>query len=431
MKKITIYILSGWLLIAVGACTKPPEKETDRISQSESIPEQEIAPVYAARGRGKGLKQGLGQGRTGVIKGRGLGRRWQTGVMVNIPLRIKNTFEIKTVKAVYREIETILEAMGKIIAHPHRKAIVSYAFPARVAEIHVNIGQWVRKGQKLVTLQSEEVGEAKSSFYKAQADYELAKLNYQRQKRLVERGVGAQKDLLAAEAALKVAEATLNTAEKKLHLLGFTEEQVQDIIKTHQINPTITLFAPIRGKIITNQAVLGALVDQATEILSILDPTLLCVDASIYEKDIAKVSLGQEVKVKVPAYSDEIFTGKISYISDVLDEETRTITIRTEVENRREKLKPGMFANIQIILSREEKALVIPRAAILDDLDETIVFISENGSYFPRIVTTGTVDNGFIQILYGLKEGDEVVTEGNYQLKSLLYEDILKKGHVH
>ncbi len=431
MKKIIIYILSGWLILAGAACTKLPEKEAESISQNESTSEQEISPVYPTQGRGKGLKQGLGQGRPGSIKKRGFGRRWQAGASVEIPQETRKTFELKSVKATYREIETILEAMGKVMAHPHRKAIVSYAFPARVAEIHVTIGQWVKQDQKLVTLQSEEVGEAKSAFYKAQADYELAKVDYQRHKRLVERGVGAQKDLQAAEAALKVAEANLDTTEKKLHLLGFTEDQVKEISKIHQINPTISLFAPISGKIISNQAILGAMIDQTTEILTILDPTLLCVDASIYEKDIAKVNLGQEVKLIVPAYPGETFKGKIIYISDVLDEETRTITIRTEVGNREEKLKPGMFANIQIIISREERALVIPRKAVLDDLDEKIVFVVENGSYFPKIVKTGTMEDGFIQIIHGLKEGDEVITEGNFQLKSLLYEDILKKGHVH
>lgn len=190
-------------------------------------------------------------------------------------------------------------------------------------------------------------------------------------------------------------------AEKKLHLLGFSEEQVEEIMNAHQLNPTITLFAPISGKIIANQAVLGAMIDQGTEILTILDPIILCVDASIYEKDIAKVSLGQDVKVKVPAYSDELFIGKIKYISDVLDEETRTITLRKEVENLEHKLKPGMFANIQIILNREDTALVIPRDAVLDELNKKMVFVEENGSYFLRIVKTGTVDNGFIQIFSG------------------------------
>jgi len=250
----------------------------------------------------------------------------------------KEAIEMETVVASFMPLKSHLQAMGKVLAHPLRKAIVSYAFPARISQIHVRIGDWVKARQRLVTLQSEEVGTAKSEFYKAQADYELAKVNFEREKRLFDRGVGAKKNFLAAESEFKVAQASLNAAEKKLHVLGFTEEQVKIISETHQINPVITLFAPISGKIIDNKAILGAMIDQETEILTIMDPTVLCIDAEIYEKDIAKIRIGQEVEISVPAYPGDTFIGKIRYISDVLHEETRTITVRTEVDNKDYKL---------------------------------------------------------------------------------------------
>ncbi len=321
--------------------------------------------------------------------------------------------------------------MGKVLAHPLRKAIVSYAFPARISEIHVRIGDWVKKGQKLVTLQSEEVGKAKSEFYKAKADYELAKVNYEREKRLFDSGVGARKNLLTAEAESKVAETNLNAAEKKLHVLGFSEDEVQAVSETHQINPVITLFAAIDGKIIENNAILGAMVDQQTEILTIMDPTLLCIDAEIYERDVAKIRIGQEVEITVPAYPGESFIGKIGYISDVLKEETRTITVRTEVKNKGYKLKPGMFANLKISLNHQSRVLVLPEQVILDDKEDKIVFVKKEGKYFPRIIKAGTKENGYVEILSGIEEGDEVVVKGNYQLKSKLYDEILKKAGVH
>ena len=282
-----------------------------------------------------------------------------------------------------------------------------------------------------MTLQSEEVGTAKSEFYKAQADYELAKVNHERQKRLFDRGVGAQKDYLSSEASFKVAEAHLDAAEKKLHVLGFSEEQVKSISATHQISPIISLYAPISGKIIEHNAILGAMVDQETEILTIMDPSILCINADIYERDIAKIRIGQEVEASVPAYPGESFKGKISFISDLLNEETRTITVRAEVENREYKLKPGMFADINIFLNHQTEALVIPIAAVLDEKDENIVFLKVAGKYFPQIIEIGIHNGGYVEILAGIQEGSEVVTKGNFQLKSKLYEDILKKGHVH
>ena len=132
---------------------------------------------------------------------------------------------IQTVPAEHRSLAAHLSAMGRVLAHQYRQAIVSYPFPARIAEIHVRAGDWVRPGDPLVVLQSEEVGEATAAFYSANADHELAEVNFERESQLFESGVGARKNLSSAEASLRVAEATLNAAEKKLHVLGFTEER--------------------------------------------------------------------------------------------------------------------------------------------------------------------------------------------------------------
>jgi RND family efflux transporter MFP subunit len=162
-----------------------------------------------------------------------------------------------------------------------------------------------------------------------------------------------------------------------------------------------------------------------------MDPTLLWIDAEVYEKDIAKIRIGQDVEVIVPAYPGEAFNGKISFISDVLHQETRTLTVRTEVENKEYRLKPGMFADIRIFLNHQSEALVLPEEALLDDKEDKIVFIQREGKYYPQVVVVGAREGAFIEILSGLQEGDMVVTKGNFQLKSKLYEEVLKKGHVH
>jgi len=371
--------------------------------------------------------------------GRGIARKnydrrarvWEPTDIIELTEDEQSVIGIETVKAARKPLKSTLPVMGKVLEHPYRKAIVSYAFPARISEIHVRIGDWVKTGQKLITLQSEEVGTAKSDFYKAQADFELAKVNYERQKRLFERGVGAQKDFLAAESGYKVAQASLNASEKKLHVLGFNETQVKEIAETHQVNPVISLYAPINGKITINNATLGAMIDQGTEILTIMDPTILCIDAEIYEKDISKIREDQKVEVTVPAYPGERFNAEICFISDILNEETRTITVRSEVQNEKYKLKPGMFADIRIFLNHQEEALVLPKEAILDDGDDHVVFIKKDGKYYPQLVELGASEDSHVEIIRGLMAGDEVVTKGNFQLKSKLYDEILKKGHVH
>lgn len=357
---------------------------------------------------------------------------WVGGADVSLSEGEASSIQIEGVAAEHRELASHLPAMGRIRADPYREAIVSYPFTARIAGIEARLGEWVEPGQPLVVLQSEEVGEATSAFYRANADYELARANYEREDQLYQNGVGARKDFTSAQTELRVAEANRDAAEKKLHVLGFTEEMVGLLNETHQVNPVITLFAPVGGKVVTNTAVLGGMVDQSTEILTIMDPTHLWVEAAVYEKDIAGVSVGQKVEVTVPAYPDESFKGTITYVSDILDPETRTITVRTELSNPDLKLKPGMFANLSIELSHIGAALSVPSEAVLDDLGWPMVFVRRNARQFqPRLVTPGARQNGFVEIVAGLEPGDWVVTTGNFQLKSKLFEAVLEASHIH
>jgi len=339
--------------------------------------------------------------------------------------------EIKTQEVKPGECKAVLKRMGKVLAPQTQTTIVSHAFPARVAEIHVKIGDWVKKGQALVTLDSQEVGSAKSEFYKAIAACELAKLNFDREERLLSDGIGVKKNFVAAEAEYKVARANLEAAEKTLHVLGFSEEQVKEITATHQINPTITLYSPIAGKVVRIEAVLGALVDQSTEILTIIDPTLLWVDAEAYETDIAKLKIGQPVEITVPAYPDEVFRGEVTYIGDVVDDETRKIIVRAEVNNEQFRLKPGMFADVGIVLNGGCRPLVVRTDAVLEDGKQKIVFVKEGDHFVRREVKTGVVDGEYQEIVEGLKAGEEVVIQGNLQLKSELQKEVLKAAEMH
>ncbi|MBN2265255.1 MAG: efflux RND transporter periplasmic adaptor subunit [Candidatus Aminicenantes bacterium] len=420
--KIIAFALAAALALAGPACSRRGDRQG---SGDEAATALATSP---GGGRGPGRGAGLGP-RDG--RGRGRVRAWDPDESIQLAETELGAIDLRTALVSARPVSSHLEAMGKILASPFLKAIVSYPFPARIAEIHVRPGDWVRTGQEVVTLQSETVGEAKSDYFKALADAELAKSSYEREKRLFDRGAGAGKNLQAAEAELKVAQASLEAAEKKLHILGFTEEQVKTAAEIHEVNPLNTLYAPITGRIVDNTMSLGAMVDQSTEILTILDPRRVCVDANIYERDIAKIRKGQEVEVTVPAYPDLVFKGEIQYIGDILNEETRTITVRTQVENEGFNLKAGMFASLRILLGRRTKALTIPLEAVLDDGDLKLVFVKKDGQFFPREIKAGITMDGHIEVLSGLSEGDEVVTTGSFQLKSKLYEEILKGSHVH
>src|SRR4030066_46645 len=245
------------------ACSKASvhgdkKDETVAASRPEAL-DQSGGP--ASKGRGRNIR-----GMQKEPPGRGLGRILKNFVLLELTQEERKAIDVKTVIVGRRPMRNQLRAMGKFLAPQTKKAIVSYALPARISDIHANIGDWVEPGQKLVTLQSEEVGKARAEFFKAQADFDLAKRNLGREKNLSDRGVGAQKNVLTTEAEFKIAEAGLNAAEKKLHVLGFTEDRGEELNKSHQVHPVISLYAQIGGKVIASNAVRGAMGGQPTQI---------------------------------------------------------------------------------------------------------------------------------------------------------------------
>ncbi len=344
---------------------------------------------------------------------------------------VKKQIDLKTVVVKPGPVKATLKAMGKVLAPNDKKAIVGYAFPGRIIKVHAAIGQWVKKGDPLITLECEDVGNSKSEYFKAFTEFQLAKQNFEREERLFKKDIGARKDYLQTKAQLEIANSGLEAAEKKLQVMGFSQQEIQGLNKAKNISPEVTVNAPITGRLIQNNAVLGTMIEPSSEIMIILDPTTLCIDAEIYEKDLAKIKPHQEVQIAVPAYPEETFVGRIFYIGDVVHPETRTITVRTRVPNKDFKLKPGMFADIKILLDQRESAVTVPIEAVLDDLDRKIVFVREGENFICRTVEVGPTFNGLIEIVKGLKTGEIVAVEGNYQLKSGLHEEILKRAHVH
>ncbi|OGV68413.1 MAG: hypothetical protein A2283_19335 [Lentisphaerae bacterium RIFOXYA12_FULL_48_11] len=355
----------------------------------------------------------------------------QSGKEVVLPLSSVDAIGMKFEKIGLRECPRVLKAVGKVRAPQPRTAIVSHFLPGRVAELHVTIGERVKKGQPLVTLECAEVSDALTEYVKAVTAQELAKVNLAREKRIMDGGIGAKKDYLATEAEFKMADVNLESAEKRLHVLGFKEDQVRKITRSHEINPRIVVNSPIAGKVVVSQAVLGSMVDQSKEILTIIDSSVLWVDAEIYEKDVSKVRIGLSVEITVPAFPAEVFKGTISYVGDVVNEETRTITVRTEVNNPDDRLKPGMFADVSILYGETHQVLAIPLSAVLEDGDRQVVFVRENDRFVCKGIETGAHNGAYQHVIKGLNAGDEVVTEGNHQLRSKLSESLLHGAHVH
>lgn len=181
----------------------------------------------------------------------------------------------------------------------------------------------------------------------------------------------------------------------------------------------LELKAPIDGIIVGRKAAVGELVGKDKEIFTISDPTDLWVVAEIKERDIGAVKVAQDASFSVLAYPQERFSGKVVRIGNEVEKESRTLEVRIEVENRDGRLKPGMFADVEIVTDVMQGVLVIPDAALQTDEDKQIIFVSlGNLKFEKRVVTLGMERQGKVQVREGLKEGEQIVTEGSFILKS-------------
>lgn len=408
MKKKFLYLFLIISLIGSGVNCQRNNKK--RPSEQQNVARKQASQNAEAAGKGRGGK------------GRGFGRR--VGSFNNKALQITpeeaQTIDLKVEPVKKLKMSSTILATGKVKANENKIAIVGPLFSGRIKEVFVNAGDFVQTGTKLVILESVDVAEAKSEFYKAYASMDLAKINYERQQRLFKENIAAQKNLAATEADYKIAQANLNAAEKNLHTLGFNEEDVEKLATSHEISPTIYLSAPMNGRVVKREAIVGAMVDQSNDLFTIMNLSTLWIDADIYEKDISLIETRINVEITVPSYPKEVFMGKVAFISDLFNEETRTVTVRTEVANKDTKLKVGMFANIKIFTSEAKEALVVPVKAVLDAGGEKVVFVKEGNTFRLKLIEVGNSVDSFIEILSGLKEGEEIVVEGNFQLLSEL-----------
>ena len=211
----------------------------------------------------------------------------------------------------------------------------------------------------------------------------------------------------------------MKAAEDKLHLLGMTEKELSAIGKEHTINSRVAIYSPISGAVIERHLTLGEVVEPVKPLFTVADLSNLWVIADVPEADVPKVKKGQSVAIVASAYPEKVFKGKLSYISEVIDPETRGVKVRAEVDNAKGALKPEMFATVRISTSEKEKALAVPESALQRDGDKSIVFVAiDEHEFEKRVVEVGPRFNGFHRILSGLNEGERVVVKGAFTLKS-------------
>lgn len=346
------------------------------------------------------------------------------------------TLNLKTSVVERKPLSSEIKTTAVIEPNRTRIAHVSPRISGRVVDVKAFLGDSVQQGQVLAELDSIELGQTKAEYLESKANLEVARANYSRENRLFKKQITSEKEYLYAKAEFIRSESALNTALETLRLLGLSDEKIKSLKWGETDHPAsiFPLIAPFTGTVVEQHIVLGEFIKPEDKPYTIADLSHLWIQLDIYEKDLRWVEVGKTVDIKVNAYPDENFEGKITYVSDILDESTRAAKARVEILNMDGKLKPGMFATaiISIPSSDNEEGIVVLSTAIQQIEGKSAVFVQEGEDSFEmRGVSLGQHSGDYVQVLKGLSPGDKVVTEGGFYLKSALLKEELGEGHAH
>lgn len=305
-----------------------------------------------------------------------------------------------------------------------RIARVAPRTEGRIVSAPAKLGDRVRAGQALATLDSVGVGEAHAALVLAQSELRIADADFKRAEALVADEIIPRKDYLRAQAERDKATASVRAASDRLRLLGGNPNAGAQGVSGFAVT------APFAGTVIEKKATLGDLAGPSEALFTVADLSRVWILADLPESALAKVNIGSNAKISVPSYPSEVFTGRVSHIGAVLNKETRTVAARIEVLNADGRLKPEMFATATIDVGGDQRDLMtLPDAAIVLMQGQPTVFVFEQGAYEMRVIEPGERIGGRTVVKAGIKGGEQVVTAGAYELKARKQKSQLGHGH--
>lgn len=314
-----------------------------------------------------------------------------------------------------RTFAEIVTVTATVRPNQDRVAHVAPRVEGRIVKVNVTLGDGVKPGQVLAVLDSLALGEAYSALQRARAAHRVTQADHQRAESLSAEEIIPQRELLRAKAALETATAELHAAEDRLHLLGGSASTAG------RTESTFPLVSPLAGTVVMKRATIGELGSPSAPLFQVADLSTVWIEANLTEDKLASVKKGAAATVTVAAYPNERFAGRVTYVSSMLDKDSRTTPARIEVPNKDGRLKPEMFASAAIETgAARPPALAVPSGAVLLLQGQPTVFVAEHGGYEPRPVETGDKIGGRTVIKSGLKAGDQIVAEGAYALKARL-----------
>lgn len=302
-----------------------------------------------------------------------------------------------------QDIATQTQAPGSIEAMPEKLVKITPPLAGRITRLQRALGDSVKAGDPLFTLDSAELSAAYADDSKAKSILLQARQELERQKTLFEAEIAARKEYEAAQAAYDQAGSDARASADKLAQYGAGARGTRR---------DYVLRSPIAGTVITMEGAQGGYWnDINAPVMTVADLSTVWLSANVAERDLAQVAVGQAASITVDAWPGKAFEGKVAYVGAVLDPETRTVKVRVAIDNRAGAFKPGMFAHAGFA-GASRRALLVPAAAVLQSGPSTRVMVERSPLVFtPRTVQVGASHGEQVEIVSGLRAGERIVVK--------------------
>ncbi|MCB9492234.1 MAG: efflux RND transporter periplasmic adaptor subunit [Dehalococcoidia bacterium] len=344
------------------------------------------------------------------------------GVIVLTPEQ-EASAQLATAKAEARTTTGLLQATAEVEPSGDGVARVGPRLGGRILSLSVGIGDAVKKGQTLATLDAPELSRAKADYLSAAASWKVAREKADREKALYDKKISSEADWRDAEAEAARARADMQAGASLLRSMGVGDAQIGKLDLDRKQTSGISLTAPIEGVVVERNATLGEMAEPSDALFVIMDLRQVWVQVDVFERDLAQAKVGQKVTAHVTAYPGRAFPGSVAAIGAVVEPKTRAVQVRVVLPNDDGALKPGMFATVELegTSGVAHQRVVVPSTAVQRDGDRSVVFVKTGEhEYAQHIVKLGLETAGSVEIEEGVAAGDEVITTGSFVLKSEL-----------
>ena len=328
----------------------------------------------------------------------------------------------KTAAVTQAEVASVQEVAGRIEANERKVTRIGAAVTGRVTEVLAETGDRVKAGQTLARVASPELTTAQLAYMRASATATLAERSVERARQLIAADVIGSAELLRRESEVQIARAELRAAGDQLKLMGLSADALSSLRAKGNVAPNAAITASAAGIVIERQVSQGEVAQPGGPLFTVADLSNVWVVGALPEQIARSVQTGQNVQIDVPALGLTVeeapISGKIIYVGDTVSPETRTVTIRTQVDNKDLALKPQMLATMKI-QGAMETTLAIPALAVVRENDKDHVYVKKAENHYRLTpVELGAASGGLRPVLKGLSEGSQIVVEGAFHLNN-------------